>query len=623
MSMSNGIRSIQDIVEIEKRNWKAECVFNSTYEVLQNSAKLYPNNHAIEYLVKGDAEEEPVITTYSVLLERVTQTANLFHTLCVSSTDVVTYILPNLPETHEVIWGAEATGIVNALNPLLNGETIAKLMIAAKTKVIVTLAPSPTADLLTPLIAVADLVDSVEAIVVVYPLHYYGIAASTLPKETPKAKKIIAYQQARDQQPKDHLLSKRVFKASDIASIFHTGGTTGIPKLAPHTHENEIYKAYCLSLITSTNPETKFFVGLPLFHVNAVIGTGLSTFFAGGTVLQVTAAGYRTPTVIPNIWKIIDKYKVTAISGVPTVYGSMIQVPKEGCDISTLKLAICGAAPLAPDLFKRVLAYTGVELLEAYGLTEGTVVSTMNPVAGERRIGSIGMRIPFQQLKCAEVGADGKLIRDCEPNEVGQLLIQGPNVFSGYLGGSGDEFVEGWLNTGDLAKIDADGYVWLTGRSKDLIIRGGHNIDPSIIENALAQHPAVKNVAAIGQPDAYAGEVPCAYVDLVEGTSITGDALKDWVRDRIAEKGATPSYVEVMDALPVTPIGKLFKPPLRQKAIQRVFTEALGNAGLEADLEVLDKGKEGFFVEIQSSTPELIQQVLGTFTIPFRINENV
>lgn len=622
MLINTNVISMQDVIEIEKQDWRQRCPFNSTYEVLKNSAEKYEDHNAIEYLFKGDAEEQPIEISYRDLFHRVTQAANLFHSLGVTSTDVISYILPNLPETHEIIWGGEAAGIVNALNPLLDGATLVKLMTAAKTKIIVTLAKNPNADYLTPILQAADLIPTVEAVLVIDPSVYFGGNANAdLPQATAKGKKVLDYCSARDQHTGDQLNSKRIFNASDIASIFHTGGTTGIPKLAPHTHENEVYTAFCISFITQTTRDTKFFIGLPLFHVNAVVGTGLSTFYAGGTLLHVTPAGFRTPTVLPNIWKIISKYKATAISAVPTVYGAMIQVPKENCDISSLAIAVCGAAPLAPDLFKRVYEYAGVQLLEAYGLTEGTVVSTMNPIQGERRIGSIGLRIPYQQLKCADISAEGKWLRDCETDEVGQLLIKGPNVFPGYLGADGSEFVDGWFNTGDLAKIDEAGYVWLTGRSKDLIIRGGHNIDPSMIENALAQHPAVKNAAAIGQPDAYAGELPCAYVDLVDGAEITGIELRDWVRERIVEKGASPAYVEVMPALPVTAIGKLFKPPLRQKAIQRVYEETILAAGLIAKLEVLDQGKAGMCVKVKTETPDQIAKVLGAFTVPFSIAE--
>lgn len=622
MSTNINVISMLDIIEIEKQDWRQRCPFNSTYEILKNSAEKYANHNAIEFLFKGDAEEQPIEISYSSLFQRVTQAANLFHSLGVKSTDVISYILPNLPETHEIIWGGEAAGIINALNPLLDGATLVKLMTAAKTKVIVTLAKTATADYLTPILKAADLIPSVEAIVVVDPSVYFGGNANAdLPSATANGKKVLDYRNARDQYTGDTLNSNRIFNASDIASIFHTGGTTGTPKLAPHTHENEVFTAFCISLITQTTPATKFFIGLPLFHVNAVVGTGLSTFYEGGTLLHVTPAGFRTPAVLPNIWKIISKYKATAISAVPTVYGAMIQVPKEDCDISSLSIAVSGAAPLAPDLFKRVYEYTGVQLLEAYGLTEGTVVSTMNPIQGERRIGSIGLRIPYQQLKCADISADAKWLRDCETDEVGQLLIKGPNVFPGYLGADGSEFVDGWFNTGDLARIDQAGYIWLTGRSKDLIIRGGHNIDPSMIENALAQHPAVKNAAAIGQPDAYAGELPCAYVDLVDDAAVTGAELRDWVRERIVEKGASPAYVEVMPTLPVTAIGKLFKPPLRQKAIQRVYEETISAAGLSATLEVLDKGKEGMCVKVKTETPEQIAKVLGAFTVPFSFSE--
>ncbi|WP_034023190.1 AMP-binding protein, partial [Pseudomonas aeruginosa] len=180
-------------------------------------------------------------------------------------------------------------------------------------------------------------------------------------------------------------------------------------------------------------------------------------------------------------------------------------------DLSSLRFALCGAAPMPVELIRQFEARTGLKVIEGYGLTEGTCGTSCNPRGGERRPGSIGLRLPYCQVKVAVLDGEGNYLRDAAPNEVGNLCLKGPTVFKGYLQQDRNRDIwigDGWFNTGDLGRIDEDGYIWLTGRSKDLIIRGGHNIDPQMIEEALHRHPAVALAAAVGKPDAKAGELP-------------------------------------------------------------------------------------------------------------------
>ena len=173
-------------------------------------------------------------------------------------------------------------------------------------------------------------------------------------------------------------------------------------------------------------------------------------------------------------------------------------------------------------------------------------------------------------------------MRECATDEIGTLLISGPAVFPGYLRDGDNAKVwaaPGWLNTGDLCRIDRDGYVWLTGRAKDLIIRGGHNIDPQLIEDALVTHPAVAMAAAVGQPDAYAGELPMAYVALRPGTSVSLEELVAHCREHIPERAAVPVRIVILATLPLTAVGKTFKPELRWRAIEHVLTAGIGGEG--------------------------------------------
>ena len=258
--------------------------------------------------------------------------------------------------------------------------------------------------------------------------------------------------------------------------------------------------------------------GLPLFHVNALIVTGIAPMFSGARVVWPGPAGYRDKALYARFWTIIEHYRIAAMSAVPTVYGTLAQVPVDA-DISTLRLPIAGAAPLPATVREDFAARTGRRLLEGYGLTEATCATTWTR-PGEERPGSVGRVLPGQQIKAVTTGADGSWT-DCGPGQTGVLVIGGAAVFAGYvtdpgLGGprvSREGIVhDGWLDTGDLGMVDDGGFVYLTGRAKDLIIRGGHNIDPRVIEEALLRHPGVRGAAAVGRPDRHSGEVPVAYV---------------------------------------------------------------------------------------------------------------
>ena len=305
------------------------------------------------------------------------------------------------------------------------------------------------------------------------------------------------------------------------------------------------------------------------------------------------------------------------MSAVPTIYTALMNVPKDGADLSSLKFAGCGAAPLSPETFKRFQDYSGVKLMEGFGMTESTCVASFNPLFGESRIGSVGFRLPFTELKCAII-RDGAIERFCDTDEVGTIVIRGPHAFPGYYQRDPNGLLEdGWIDSGDLGREDAEGYVWLTGRSKDLIIRGGHNIDPSMIENTLAERDDVAAAAAIGQPDSYAGEIPCAYVQLVPGSETTADDIKVWAKANIPERAAAPAYVEILETLPVTAVGKVFKPTLRISATTRVLNDALNEAGLSADVSAKMDEKRGLVATISAPADVLDQakQALGEFTV--------
>jgi fatty-acyl-CoA synthase len=318
---------------------------------------------------------------------------------------------------------------------------------------------------------------------------------------------------------------------------------------------------------------------------------------------------------------------------VPTVYSTLLGVPIGGADVSSLRYALCGAAPMPPELIRKFEDATGVKILEGYGLTEGTCVSSVNPRDGERRVGSIGLRIPYQQMKTVALDADGRYARDCAVDEIGHLVIKGPNVFPGYKDEKANRGIwigDGWLDTGDLARQDADGRFWLTGRQKDLIIRGGHNIDPSMIEEAMLRHPAVQMAAAVGKPDAYAGELPVVYVALREGQTATPEELQAFAKSTIAERAGVPSEVIIRQSIPVTAVGKVFKPELRHDVAKRVLEATLcgvGDGAVSFEVSVRADPKHGTLATViatprragDRSVENAVREALDRLSIRYEI----
>jgi len=572
------IRGIADIERIEEVPLEERLRVRSTYEMICQGAARDPERIALHFIPRGEDYAKPISITYRELLGRINQTANLFYDLGLRPGEVVSILLPNLPQTHFALWGGEAAGVAGPINPFLGTDQIREIMRTAKTKILVALGPYPGVDIWEKVEQVRKELD-LEAI-----LQVGG--------EGDEKEGIYNFDELVGKYDPKKLQSGREIAPDEIASLFHTGGTTGSPKLAQHTHFNEVFDAWAVAAVAGFTDRDVLLCGLPLFHVNAVIITGLTPFFLGAEVVLLSPAGYRDRAIIQNFFKIIERYRATFFSAVPTVYAALLEVPVGDADLSSLQYAICGAAPMPVELFQEFERRTGVKILEGYGLTEGTCASSVNPRDGERRVGSIGIRFPYQGMKTVVVDGEGRYVRDCETDEIGLVTIKGPNVFPGYLQEEYNRTVwvaEGWLNTGDLGRQDKDGYFWLTGRAKDLIIRGGHNIDPATIEGPLYQHEAVALAAAVGRPDPYAGEVPIAYVMLKEGAEATEEELLEYCREKIGEPMAVPKEIIFLEKMPTTTVGKIFKPQLRFDAVRRVYSrelEALRREGLAEDVRV-------------------------------------
>lgn len=550
--------------EFERTPYDERIAAQSTYEVLQLGAARDPEAAALQFLPNADPAERPVTVTYREFVAGVTQAANMFHQLGVGPQDVVSSLLPLLPQGFMALFGAQAAGIANPVNPLLEPAQIAEILRAANTKVLVTLGAQGSPEIWAKVERIRGELPGLKAIVVV----------GGLPQDAPG---VHAWERLAAAQPSDRLLSGRRIAAQDPAAFFHTGGTTGMPKLVRHSHRNEVYQAWLMGLMLPTNA---ILFGLPLFHVGGALTQGLGMLGMGATLVVVSPAGWRNPNAVRNVWQLVQRYQPRVFGGVPTVMAAALGVPVGDADVSSIRVCAGGGSAIPVAVARMYESRFKVAVLEVYGMTETASVHLMSYPDRPIRLGSVGHPGPYSRVRIVQLDADDRYVRDCGVNEIGTVAMQGPGVFSGYVSESHNRhaFVEpGWVNSGDLGRLDEDGYLWITGRAKDLIIRGGHNIDPAPIEEILFQHPDVALGAVVGQPDAYAGELPVAYVQLKPQAQAGADELLAFITARTPERAAIPVHVYIVESIPLTGVGKVFKPQLRWDAAQRQVTRMLAD----------------------------------------------
>jgi fatty-acyl-CoA synthase len=593
----------------------------STFQLVQDAAATWPHGEATRWIPDPADHTRCLTWTYAQLAGRVTQIANALTALGVCRGDAVTLYGMNTSTLYAATLAAQAVGIAAPVNPALSGEHLAQIIRRTGSRVAVVAGVETDEQLWRRLLSVCRDV-GVDTVLVLRPDAAHG-APPPLPTEPGM---VIAHlDDAIAGQPADRLVGAQLPASDDFAAFVHTGGTTGAPKIAAHTHANQLACGQAIARCTDLQPGEAILGGLPLFHVNALLVTGIAPLFGGQRVVWPGPAGYRDPALYPRFWKIVEHYRIAAMSAVPTVYATLARVPVDA-DIATLRLPIVGAAPLPSSVRDAFEARTGRRLLEGYGLTEATCASTFTP-PGQERAGSVGRILPGQRVKAVRVGDDGAWT-DCEPGQVGILAISGPAVFAGYLTDPalGEPRVsrhglvrDGWLNTGDRGRVDADGYVHLAGRVKDLIIRGGHNIDPRTIEEALQRHPAVLAVAAVGRPDRHAGEVPVAYVVPADPERFDEARLLAWAATAIDEPAARPKRIYPIAAIPTTAVGKPYKPALVAEAAVRAVGEAVQHAtGAQARAVTADHEDGRLIITVAGADPDRLRDAVAGFALTVR-----
>ena len=568
--------------------WADRVAAASTYQALQLGAAINPQAPALVFLPNADPDEAPVTWTHAEFVGKVTQAANLFHRLGVGPGDVVSLLLPLLPQAFVALYGAQAVGVANPVNPMLSAGQLAEILHAAGTQVLVCSGPAEGADLWDKVQTIRAQLPALKAVLVV--------GAAQPPRTADAETDTDDFDTLLARQPSTHLVSGRLPVADDVAGYFHTGGTTGTPKLVQHSHANQVYQAWGLRLMGLAEPGRAVLFGLPLFHVGGALTQGLSILANGGHIVVLSAAGWRHPMAVRNVWKLVQRHRPTLFGGVPTVLAAALQVPVGDADISSLQRASGGGAAIPVAVIQVYEDKLQLPVLEVYGMTETASVHTMGYPHMPRTPGTVGRPLPYSHTRVVRMDGDGQFSGDCAVNEIGVVAMAGPGVFSGYRSAQHNQgafIAPGWVNSGDLGRLDGDGLLWITGRAKDLIIRGGHNIDPAPLEELLYRHPAVAVAALVGQPDAYAGELPVAYVQAKAGVEVTAAELIGYLREHTPERAAVPVALHLIDAMPLTAVGKIFKPALRSDAIARVASDMVGSA-----LAALGAGQDAWSVAV-------------------------
>ncbi|MDP2492613.1 AMP-binding protein [Shimia thalassica] len=586
----------------------------SILDVFVASAEKYPEGTAITMLMTGAADEEPRRVSYSALLGMIQGAANMFTALG-GPVPGVAYMLPSLVETYVTLWGAETAGTAVPINFLLQPDSIAELIRASGAKILVALGPHPQLDIWEKALHIRDQVPGL-------------ILVRVSPPGTPAEDGVVDFGATLPQYPQDRLSFGDVRSGDDVAAYFHTGGTTGVPKLVAHTHRSQLVAAFGGAAMCGYTPDDTLTATLPLFHVAGTIVAGLSAFMAGVELLVMTPGGLRNPVIVESFWSLVDQYKATLVGGVPTAIGAVLQTPADECDLSALRAGLTGAALLPPAVRDRFKEVTGRNLYEILGMTEASGLISIDPLCGPGGVGSVGWALPYTQVDVLTLTQDGRLGDPCKPGDIGVIAIKGDHISPGYRNPAHNAgvFENGLLNSGDLGYKDADGRLYVAGRSKDLIIRSGHNIDPAMIENALSAHPAVAVAAAVGMPDAYAGELPICFVELHEGADASIEDLMRHAQSHIDERPAWPKQIHVIETVPLTSVGKIYKPGLRCDAARLMVSDLVQTvlgAGT-AKVDVKEGGARGMLVEValgqaDQEAASKVEKALATFLFEAKV----
>ena len=610
------VATIADIEALERQPYDSLIPARNLHHLFEATARLHPDRPALTVLTKGSREPGDVTLTHRQLLAGIARAANLFRAHGIGRTGgTVAFLCPILPQLFPALLGAQVAGVASSINYLLNEDAIADLLQAQNATVLVVASEADDRAIWTKANNVAKRVPSLKTIFVMGDSGRLTGRFLNFDEAIAGARDTLEFEPSMDREA--------------VCALFHTGGTTGRPKLVRLTHGNQIHAAWSFAQVHGLDETDAAVNGFPLFHVGGTMTLGLSILAAGGHVIIPSPYSLRSPDAIRDYWHTVERFRATIVSGVPTSIAALAEVPIGSSDVSTVRMALTGGAVAPKAVSERFQARTGITLFETYGMTETAAAIAFNPGRGTPVQGSVGFRAPFAKTKIVAL-ADADLREECPPLSSGLVLVSGPQVFPGYVDPQHNKGVltdDHWIVTGDVGYLTQDERLVLTGREKDLIVRSGHNIDPAAIEDVANVFPGVQMSSAVGMPDAYAGEVPILFVVPSPGQTIDLPRLREHLERNVNEPPARPKRVVLLEALPVTAVGKIFKPTLRDLAVrEKVRTEIdrIFGADTAADIVVEKDEKLNTLVRISvhSGDPDrtkVLAESLATLPQTYRI----
>lgn len=496
----------------------------SLLQLLDESIAKYPNHTAMTFFGKT--------FSYKELNKNIQKVAKALSKNGVGKGDRVAIMLPNCPQYPMSFYSILTCGaIVVQVNPMYKASELIHILNDSGAKVIIVM------DQLLPLI------EGVRAHTSIQEVFSVSVESAYMPDELLM-------------EDQNELQRVEINPIEDVAVLQYTGGTTGTPKGAMLTHFNIVantLQSEATSTVKVKKGEERVLTISPLFHVYGMTSAMSVTFYIGGNLILVPK--FDVELVID----IIEKTKPTSFPGVPTMFIALVNYYNvRKFDLSCFNMCSSGSAPLPIEIINRFNEISGTSVAEGFGLSEASPVTHRNPVEGLQKKGSIGIPIPNTDARIVDITTGEQ---NLAVGEVGELVINGPQVMKGYWNRPEETNIairNGWLYTGDLAKMDEDGFFFIVGRKKEMIIASGYNIYPIEVENIIYKHPAVLEVAVIGIPHEYRGETIKSIVVLKEGHDVTPEQLIDFCRSQLSAY-KVPKEILFVNELPKTAVGKILK----------------------------------------------------------------
>lgn len=511
------------------------------YQLLKDTAKKFPDNEAISFYTRK--------MPYKEVLQYATMFASALQANGLKKGDRVAIMLPNCPQYVISYYGIlMAGGIVTQINPMLVGRDLSHILNDSGAETLV---------IYEPLLPVFQQVASE------VPVKH--VISANFPESSKDVEKAIPFEQFM-MKATGKVEELDINPAEDVAVLQYTGGTTGRSKGAMLTHRNLVANV----IQTYTYFEPEFNIGedrvltvIPLFHVYGMTSCmNLSIYTAAANIMLPRFE-------IQEVLETIKREQPTTFPGVPTMYIAITNHPeahKYGVD--SIRRCNSGSAPMPVESMREFEQKTGAMLLEGYGLSETSPTTHCNPIFGERKPGSVGIGIPSTDYKIVDLETGTK---EMPIGETGEIIIKGPQVMKGYWNMPEETehtLRDGWLYTGDIGKMDEDGYLYIVDRKKDMIIASGYNVYPRDVEEVIYEHPAVQEAVVVGVPDAYRGETVKAVIVLKEGHSVSEEEMIEYCKQNLAAYKA-PKIVEFRDELPKTAVGKILRRAIRDEEIKK------------------------------------------------------